>query len=191
MISEETRKKLRLARAGKKPRLGMVNSLESNLKRSLAMKGRKVSCGMLGKKHSDETKQKIRKATLIQMSDIKNRKKLSDARKRKKGSNWRGGTSTKNQLIRSGLDYRIWREKVFKRDSFICQNCGLKGGWNIELKKKIVLNADHIKPFAYFPELRFEVSNGKTLCEDCHFKTDTYGSKALNFQVLTGQQRRY
>jgi 5-methylcytosine-specific restriction endonuclease McrA len=33
------------------------------------------------------------------------------------------------------------------------------------------LEADHIKPWAYFPSLRFELSNGRTLCRPCHDKT--------------------
>lgn len=40
------------------------------------------------------------------------------------------------------------------------------------------MNADHIMPFAYFPDLRFELSNGRTLCLKCHQKTDTYMGRA-------------
>lgn len=32
-----------------------------------------------------------------------------------------------------------------------------------------------------FPELRFELSNGRTLCVECHQKTDTYGEKAKKY----------
>ena len=49
--------------------------------------------------------------------------------------------------------------------------------------KTVTLNADHIKPFAYFPELRFAIDNGRTLCVDCHKKTDTYLSKAQKYVV--------
>jgi 5-methylcytosine-specific restriction endonuclease McrA len=41
-----------------------------------------------------------------------------------------------------------------------------------------VLQADHIKPFAHHPELRFDVNNGRTLCVPCHRKTDTYGGRS-------------
>lgn len=56
-------------------------------------------------------------------------------------------------------EYYEWRRKVFERDDFTCQVCGLRGGR---------LNAHHIQAFAKFPELRTEASNGITLCSDCH-----------------------
>ena len=87
----------------------------------------------------------------------------------RKNGNWRGGVLKGNRKIRRSAEYQNWRKNVFKRDNYTCQECGMKGG--------VILNADHIKPFFLFPELRFEIDNGRTLCISCHRKTDTYGSK--------------
>ena len=56
--------------------------------------------------------------------------------------------------------YKLWRKEVFQRDYYTCLICGEKGG---------ELNAHHIKSFKDFPELRFEVDNGVTLCLECHY----------------------
>lgn len=63
------------------------------------------------------------------------------------------------QDYRQTKEYRDWRSMVFERDNFTCQICGKVGG---------SLNAHHIKKFNEYPKLRFEVSNGVTLCEKCH-----------------------
>ena len=85
---------------------------------------------------------------------------------------WKGGLTSKNLLIRGSSEYRQWRKSVFKRDDWTCQWCGERGG---------NLNADHIKPFCLFPDLRFNIDNGRTLCKPCHLKTDTWGNKALTY----------
>lgn len=96
------------------------------------------------------------------------KKALSEARKGEKNPGWKGGITTENDKIRKSLEYRLWREAVFKRDNYTCVWCGQKGGR---------LNADHIKSFAVHPELRLEIDNGRTLCLPCHKKTSTYGRK--------------
>ena len=55
--------------------------------------------------------------------------------------------------------YQAWRLAVFRRDGFVCQDCGKVGGY---------LEADHVKPWVLYPELRFSVANGRTLCKKCH-----------------------
>lgn len=61
-----------------------------------------------------------------------------------------------------------WRSAVFTRDNFTCQACGVRGG---------CLQADHVKPYALYPEHRWDVSNGRTLCVPCHKATPTYAGK--------------
>ena len=79
--------------------------------------------------------------------------------------NWKGGIKPVNQKLRNSRNYSEWRKKVFARDNYTCQSCSQRGG---------ELEADHIKQFAFYPELRFDITNGRTLCKSCHKKTDTY-----------------
>ena len=85
----------------------------------------------------------------------------------KNNGNWNGGSSRVNDLIRKSKKYLNWKSLVFVRDNRTCVWCGSTK--NIE--------ADHIKSFSEYPELRFDINNGRTLCHNCHLKTDNYGMK--------------
>lgn len=80
---------------------------------------------------------------------------------------WKGGITPMNKVIRQSYEYKLWREAVFKRDNYTCVWCGFKG----------YVQADHIKPFALYPELRFAIDNGRTLCVPCHKTTDTFAGR--------------
>lgn len=56
--------------------------------------------------------------------------------------------------------YKEWRRRVYARDKRTCQmpGCGSK--------KR--LQAHHIRRWADAPSLRYDVSNGLTLCAACH-----------------------
>lgn len=58
-------------------------------------------------------------------------------------------------------NYKSWRLQVYQRDRFACRKCGKRG-------RGVRLQAHHIRRWADFPELRYEVSNGITLCYTCH-----------------------
>lgn len=85
-------------------------------------------------------------------------------------SNWKGGITPENHKIRTSLEYKTWRREVFERDGYTCVHCGAKSGRGV----RVVLHADHIKPFCLYPDLRTVVSNGRTLCKDCHRETETF-----------------
>lgn len=87
-----------------------------------------------------------------------------------RNSNWKGGITPENLKIRGSTEYKKWRKSVFKRDNYTCQHCGDRSA----IGNKVILHADHIKQFAFYPELRFDVNNGRTLCVPCHKKTPTW-----------------
>ena len=71
---------------------------------------------------------------------------------------WRGGITRLTQIGRGTKRYKQWQRAVLERDGRKCISCGTPER----------LEADHIKPWAKFPELRFDVSNGRTLCVKHH-----------------------
>lgn len=71
-----------------------------------------------------------------------------------------------------------WRESVLVRDGFRCVHCGSTNE----------LEADHIKPKYLYPELRFDVANGRTLCFPCHKETPTFGSKVRRLTAYEEQE---
>jgi 5-methylcytosine-specific restriction endonuclease McrA len=66
-----------------------------------------------------------------------------------------------NESRQSDPRIKQWRKEVFKRDSYICQICGQKHG---------DINAHHLNSYADFPEQRYEIDNGVTLCEKDHME---------------------
>ena len=85
---------------------------------------------------------------------------------------WKGGhKSSEISKLRSRGEYKRWRKTVLKRDNYTCVCCGYNGN------DKGKLHVDHIKSFLNFPDLRYDVNNGRVLCKYCHIKTDNYGAK--------------
>ncbi len=110
----------------------------------------------------------LNKSRGIRPPGFKKGHKLGFVGRGDKNPNWKGGITPVHLAIRSSREYKLWRKAVYERDNYTCVWCGVKGnGRN--------LNADHILPFAIHEDLRLEVYNGRTLCIDCHKKTDTWG----------------
>lgn len=162
--------------------LGFKHSLESRKKMSAARKknnpggfkhGNKIR---VGKKFTAETIIKLRQASIRAgcrpPSALGKKGKLSGA--------WRGGVSPEHHRIRNSYESKLWRISVLKRDNYTCVFCG----YISKLTKPLDVQVDHIKRFAEHPELRFIISNGRTLCIPCHKKTDTYGCKTKPFKSV-------
>jgi 5-methylcytosine-specific restriction endonuclease McrA len=133
--------------------------------------GRCASCAQIVARSKPELVAKISEKARIQVlrqGGVPNAKKFTKEHCGPNHNHWKGGISPENQRQRGTSAYKLWRIAVFHRDHYTCQHCGQVGG---------ELNADHILPFAYYPELRLELSNGRTLCLPCHEKTPSYKKK--------------
>jgi 5-methylcytosine-specific restriction endonuclease McrA len=188
ILTEEHKRKISLAHMGKKKpwgslRRGIKLSEEHRRKVSLANTGnpklvaigRKVGsrpevierCRQLGlssckRKQTDSEREKRRLSC------------LRSAPKKENHWNWKGGITPERKILYFSNEYRLWRNAVFERDNYTCVWCGKHGSR---------LQADHIKPWSVYPELRFSIDNGRTLCKSCHMKTDTWGVRNYKFYV--------
>lgn len=133
-----------------------------------------------GKTHTQETRQILREAALEKIKhttphSIETKQRLSitsfaNARKGKDHWNWKGGVSFGYRSQRKDemrkLPYKNWRTEVFKKDNYTCVDCGQYGG---------LLEADHVKQWSLYPESRYDITNGQTVCISCHRKrTSTF-----------------
>jgi hypothetical protein len=177
-LSLGTKNKIGIANIGKKL------SEKTKQKIGISKLGNKY---MLGKHHSEKSKKKIGLANSISLKG----KKLSEETKGKlRGKNhwhWKGGITSLNRQIRQCDKYKSWRQSIFIRDDFTCQECGDKGGGNLqahhhkrpfpellqEVKQNLPLIDLYEAVMIYTPF--GDIENGKTLCEKCHKKTKNYG----------------
>ena len=112
--------------------------------------------------------------------------KVDKNNKGEKNPMWKGGKTKLSFTIRNSYDYSFWRIQIFKRDKYTCQICGAKN----KKGEKHIFDADHIDPFSKIlddfkiknieeaiscKEL-WDITNGRTLCRECHKKTDTWGT---------------
>lgn len=128
------------------------------------------SCLLCGKEKTVKgSYAKRAKYCSMRCSGLSRPKELSNA--------WRGGRATEREQWQGSVECREWRKAVFVRDNFACVLCQASAANGTRLE------ADHIKPWAFYPELRADVSNGRTLCKPCHRATDTWGAQAKKYKI--------
>lgn len=161
-------------------------------KHKLTIKQReKISKANKGKKISEETKEKIRKARKNQINTNKGMKwKIKDTSKMKgrcgeKSGTWKGGITIVNKLIRRMPEYKKWRSDVFQRDNWTCKTCNEDGCYvEVHHKKAFskIIKENNIKTTLDARKCKelWNSSNGVTLCKECHTLTDNYGGNSIN-----------
>ena len=128
-----------------------------------------------GTRHTEEVKKQISKSK-------KGKSFKHDGQFKKGMIPWNkknfGATTYKelNHNLRTSRKWIAWREKVFKRDKYQCQNCGKIG---------VVLHPHHIISVKQCVNteninLIYEVNNGITLCFDCHWEEHRKINKTNN-----------
>jgi hypothetical protein len=214
--SEETKRILSIAHKGKKlseqhknkisnalvsqwskgKRKGYKHTEEWKRKIGIKSKGRvfsketieRMSLAHKGKKCSDEAKRKMSEIKKVKYLGINNpfygkyhteiaKNKISKSKLIRNGR-----TSPKQRQQRNDSLYAWWRRKVKKIDKNICklkdENCK---GYNI---------VHHIKGWEKYPELRYEINNGITLCQFHHPKKREDETRMIPFlQELVIKQR--
>ena len=105
-------------------------------------------------------------------------------RPRKRKSN----PNAKPKSIYNTDAYKRWRSRVFRRDHYTCQMCHTKRSNGVVVR----IEAHHIMRKVDFPELIFVVSNGITLCKDCHLKVtgNEYEFAQLLMDIVKQKGRR-
>lgn len=156
-----------------------------------------IKPSFLGKKHSESSKRKIalsrigRKFPNLSKAKEGTRtgsKNPNFGRFGKDAFGWKGDkrVTPLHSAIRKLREAEEWRELVFKRDDWTCQDCG-KRGRDLEahhkkefktiLRENII---DSIEKALACSEL-WDISNGETLCRKCHKKTFVFfGNQFVN-----------
>jgi hypothetical protein len=106
-------------------------------------------------------------------------------KKGKNNPNWKGGITSLSGKIRALDEYKIWRKRVFERDDYTCQECGIRGG-DLEVHHKKTFHMifkEFLQLYSQFSPIEdketlvrlattyapfWDVDNGQTLCKFHH-----------------------
>ncbi len=158
--------------AWNKGKRGLIkHSKETKAKLSLFMKTRGNKNGLMvfqkgnipwnkGKKMSLETRIKMSQAKLGVPKSEETKKRMGDWQRGDKHYRWNPNRSEVRYDRRNDPEYKQWRKQVWLRDNFKCKIGNPDCFGRIE--------AHHILSWSKYPELRYNINNGITLCHFHH-----------------------
>lgn len=153
--------KLKMSKIHKGNIHGFQKGNKINLGRNWTKETReKLRKANLGRKHTEETKRKIGKAQIGHKLSEEAKRKIGLVNRGVNNARWIKDRSIVLRNKRNDPIYQQWVKKIKKRDKNTCivkhKSCS---GYNI---------VHHIKGWAQYPKLRYEVNNGITLCQAHH-----------------------
>ena len=150
-----------IAMNGRKPAQGKTWTIKDTSKmkgrhpKSEFKKGQKSWNKGLSNWMSEEHSSALRSANSIRAPWNKGRKGVMPTPHNKIGD----GITPESKLQRKEFFKKV-QPLVLARDDYTCQTCQVRGGY---------LQVDHIKSWAQYPDLRFDMENCRTLCMACHY----------------------
>ena len=125
---------------------------------------------------TEETKLKLSKTMKGRISSRKGVKLSLELRKKfslaqTKETIFTGFKKPINGRLRRNKRWSNWRQKVYERDNYTCQECGTKGcelhPHHIESVKRLIKIKDLEKVY--------DINNGRTMCVPCHKLIHSHG----------------
>ncbi len=156
-LSEQAIEKMRLAQ------IAIGSDLEERRRRSERAKANGYGKWMSGRAAPARLVQHCKDRKGKTYSDVYGDRAEMESEKRRQSNRnrWIGREKKADTRPKHNADHRYsdWRRAVFQRDNFTCQHCKVTGS---------LLHAHHLKRWSTHPDLRFEITNGLTLCVTCH-----------------------
>lgn len=160
-MSEETKQKVSNAKKGSTPwnkgKTGIYSDEQIQKLRKSSIDRKVIPPSFLGKHHSEETKKRM---------SISGKGKIISEETKKKQSGENNHRWIKDRTLVKGIEnrkcseYSNWRKQVKDRDNWKCRLCSNECSGRLEVH--------HIYSFTHYPELRYLLTNGITLCKYHH-----------------------
>lgn len=172
--TDETRLKIKIARATQVMKKGRHHTAESNEKNRIAH---------LGKRHTEESKKKLSDGMMGKSKSDEHKRNIGKSKSGANNPSWLGGISK--------LPYtQDWTEDlkdaVRKRDNYTCQICGIsQDDLNDKFHKKLPIhhidyNKDNCNPL-----------NLISLCVSCHMKTNRKREQWTDYFINNKKQKEF